>query len=298
MSRMLLAGAALLALTAAAPAERVIHAGQPVAATVAGVPVRLLVDPGAPSILMVDAATAGRAKLKPGPFAMRWMVGPVIVPARTAVVRVDSGGGVEKRRIGWTERAYADGVDGSVGPGGLKQDVVRIVLRAPRAGEHESMLPMVDGGGLFGGAAGLFGQVTIDGAPVRIRFDLRRRTNMTSAGAAVTLARVYDGLLAKEVHEGEVVFGVKRPMRVMTLARPLTIGTLALRTIDVRTSDFGNANGIATERAEPDPDEIVVTAKGKRNRDRDRISIGTDTLAACSSIVFDKRAKVIRLSCL
>ncbi len=289
----------ILLIGAAPPPERVIRAGDLLSATIAGVPARLLVDPGAPSFALVTADLATRAQLKPGPFGLNYLVGPVRVPGRTAVVRVDLGNGEEKKRIGWTERPFVPGVDGSVGPGGLQDDVVRFVLRDARPDERETVLPMVDGGGLFGGAVGLFGRITLDGEPVRIRFDLRRRANMMSAGIALTVARLHGGTLAKDARSTEIAFGVERPVRTMSLSRPLDIAALRIARIDVRTGDFGNADGIATEAAAaaPDPDEVVVTAKGKRDRSRDRITIGADALSACSSITFDKRAKLIRLRC-
>lgn len=288
---------ATLSIGAAAPPERVIRAGEGFATTVGGTPGTILIDPGAPSLAMVSTGFAERARLKAGPFRLQWGIGPTIVPASTAVVRIDLGAGPEKKRIGWSERPYIPGFDGAIGPGGLKDEVVRFVLRAPRPGERESVLPLADGGGLFGGAVGLFGVVTLDGEPLRVRFDLRRRRAMTSAGTALTLARVHQGTLAEGVDTMEIAFGVERPVRAMTLARPLMIGSLAVSRVAVRTTDYGNAEGIAPDGTVPDPDEIVVTAKGKRDRRQDRITIGTDVLSACSSITFDKRAKRVRLMC-
>ena len=60
-------------------------------------------------------------------------------------------------------------------------------------------------------------------------------------------------------------------------------------------ADFGTAAGIREEGS--DPDEIVVTGSRRRNMDRDRIAIGADALVRCSSVVFDKRAREIRLTC-
>ncbi len=292
--RLALAALPLVLTGATAPPERVIRVGQPVATTINGTPGTVVIDPGAPSIPMISKALAERAALKPGMFAIGWGIGPVTVRARTAVVRIDLGRGPVKKRIGWADRAYIDGADGAVGPGGLDDDVIRFVLRDAQAGERESVLPMIDGGGLFGGTVGLFGSIMLDGEAVRVRFDLRHKANVTNAGTALTLARVNAGTLAADRRGIEIAFGVERPVRRMTLATPLKIGALSIATIEVRTSDYGNADGIAAEGAPPsDPDEVVVTAKGKR----DRITIGADALATCSSVVFDKKAKLIRLSC-
>jgi hypothetical protein len=146
---MRLVAAGGLLLIGAAPGERVIVAGHPVATSVNGVAGTLLVDPGAPSMPVLSRAYADRLKLKPGMFSIRWLIGPVVLPVPTAVERIDLGRGAEKRRVGWVERAYRADVDASTGPGGLPDEVVRFTLRAAQPGERTVTLPMMDGGGLL-----------------------------------------------------------------------------------------------------------------------------------------------------
>ena len=296
-ARTVMAGAGAVALIGAtAPRERMIAVdGAVLPTTLDGAKGTLIVDPGATSMPMLSADFATRAGLKGGMFGMRYAVGPVVVPGSSAVARIDLGQGPEKRRVAWAKPPMIAGADGVVGPGGLPEPIVRFVLRPPLAGERTVALRMVDGGGLMGGWAGLFGEIDVDGGPVRVRFDLHHAPTMVNAGTATMLARTNAGTLAPDARTMEVAFGIERPVRTMTLATPLAIGPLALTTMAVRTRDFGNAEGIA--EAAPDPDEIVVTAKGKRDRRRDRIAIGTDALARCSSIVFDKPAKLVRLTC-
>ncbi len=43
----------------------------------------------------------------------------------------------------------------------------------------------------------------------------------------------------------EIAFGIKRPIRTLTLARALGVGPLSLHTLGVRTMDNGNASDIA-----------------------------------------------------
>ena len=83
----------LLVIGAAPPSERVIRVGDLLSAQIAGVPAKLLVDPGAPGFALVTADIATRAGLKPGPFALGYLVGPIRVNGRTAVARVDFGNG-------------------------------------------------------------------------------------------------------------------------------------------------------------------------------------------------------------
>jgi hypothetical protein len=111
----------------------------------------------------------------------------------------------------------------------------------------------------------------------------------------VRLAAAYDARIAGETGSEEIAFGIARPVRTLHLGRPLQIGPLSITELGVRTSDFGNAAAI--REAGGDPDEIVVTAGRRRNNDRDRIAIGADLLARCSSLVFDRVAHQIRLTC-
>ncbi len=68
--------------------------------------------------------------------------------------------------------------------------------------------------------------------------------------------------------------------------------------LSVRTADTGSTATIADADAPGDPDEVVVTGKGKHDPKKDWLSIGADQLGRCSSIVFDKPARQVRLSCL
>ena len=78
-------------------------------------------------------------------------------------------------------------------------------------------------------------------------------------------------------------------MRVpASFAAALTAGVLAWS---------GAAAIPAADAPPPDPDEIVVVAKGNRDANRDRLTLGADLLDRCSSIIFDKPAKQIRLTC-
>ena len=288
-------GAMLLVAAADAPRERIVTGDGISPGNVATIPGRILVDPGAPSMLMLAPDYAARIGLRPGMFGMRYMVGPVSVDGSSAVTTIDTGGGPRKRRVAWTVRPYTADADGVIGPGGLVEDVVRFALRTPRPGERTVTLPMVDAGGLMGGKGGLFARIEHGGQPLKVRFDLRHRRTVATAGAGVRIAAALNGRTEGEVERAEIVFGVERPVRRLHLAAPLQVGPLAIDRLFVRVADFGDASIIADER--DDPDEVVVTAGKKRDPDRDRLSLGLDQLDRCSSIVFDKPAGQIRLSC-
>lgn len=290
--------AMLLAGAAAPPAERVVTGDGVTAATVKGAPGRLRIDPAATAMPMIDAAWAERAGLKAGPFGIMYGVGPKRVSGRTAVAELRLGGLAFKRRIAWTPRPYAAGVDGVIGPAGLPDPVVRFVLRPARPGERVARFPMVDQGGLFGGWSERFAVIEVGGSPMRLRFDPHHRRTLANAGAGRRLAEAHGGALTGEVTPEEIAFGIERPVRTLVLARPLRLGPLSIASLGVRTHDGGGTTGIADADAPPDPDEVVVTARGKRDPDRNRLALGRDQLDRCSSIVFDKPARQVRLSCI
>jgi hypothetical protein len=295
---------ACFALLASSPAlgqtsELVVSGDGIVPVTVNGVPARIRIDPAVPTLPMLTTDYAARARLRAGPFAFGYMVGPQMVSGRSAVARIAIGASVRprKRRVGWTERPFAAGVDGVVGPGGLPQQVVRFVLGPSRPGERTVALPMADEGGLFGGWGHSYAVIELGGQPLRIRFDPHHPRTLATAGAGVRLAAQNDARIAGEVETPEIAFGIARPVRTLHLGRPLQIGPLTITELGVRTRDFGNAASIREEGEGGDPDEVIVTGERRRNNDRDRIAIGADLLARCSALVFDRRAREIRLTC-
>jgi hypothetical protein len=285
------------AIAASRALERVVAEDRMFATTVGGTPARLRIEPDAPGIPILNAELARAAGLRAGALNPVFTIGSTRLSAESAVTRIDLGGGPRKRRVSWAARPYAEGADGTVGPVGLPEQVVRFQLSAPRAGERTVALPMDGVGGIFGPHGVAAAVVTVDGAPLRVRFVLRRAPTLATAGAGISLSRANGGRLEGEPSLTPIAFGVSRPVRRMRLAQPLEIGPLRIDTLFVRSSDYGNATGIAEAGVEPDPDEVVVTAKGKRNRSNDMLAIGRDDLGRCSSIIFDKRRKQVRLTC-
>lgn len=289
------AAATILVAAAAAPRERVVTGDGIVTARIGTTPLRLRIDPGATAMPLITDAVAAAAGLKAGMFGTLYGVGKVRIPGRTAVTPIDFGTGPVKRRVSFAPKPYAAEVDGVVGPGGLEEPVVRFVLHAAQPGERTATLPMVDQGGMMGGWAERFALIEVGGARLRVRFDPHHPRTLATAAAGARLAAAYGGTLSGRAGEQEIAFGIRRPVRDLALSRPLAIGPLELTRLGVRTTDGGSADGIP--EADADPNEILVTAKGKHDPDRDRLSLGADLLARCSSIVFDKPAKAIRLTC-
>lgn len=307
MLRMTIGAALLLIGAASPPHERVVSGGDVAAGQVAGVPARVRIDPAAPAMPLIDLTLAERAKLKledKWGISIGYLVGGTSVMTRTQKVPVDLGDGPVERRVGWAKRPFAPGVDVSVGPAALAEPVVRFQLRAARPGEttttfkarHESAAF-----GLFGNFSPTYAEIEVGGAPMRLRFDPRHPRSLATAGAAVRIAALHDGSVSGAAVLTEIFFGIERPVRTMTLGKPFALGPLRIASLGVRTNDIGNASVIRdadTPAPAPDPDEILVTAKGKkRDMRRDTLSLGADQLQHCSSIVFDRDAGLVHLTC-
>lgn len=306
----LLTGAAALLLGGAAepPAERVIRPGDSatVSVNVNGQVRRMRIEPGAPGLILLAPEYATAAALKGGGmfgFGVMYAVGNERVVGRTAVARYAlNGAKPAKRRIGWTPRSYAAGVDAVVGPAGLEEPVVRFVLGPMRPGERTVALPMARTPWPFGNWFGLRAQLTVGGDTLLVRFDPHHRRSVANALAAQRLAATLGGRFDGPASAQEIAFGIERPVRPMALARPLVVGPLSLNRLGARTvPDFtGGSTAAIGEAGDPeevvDPADVVVTAKRQKRRPG-TLTLGADQLDRCSSLVFDKPKREIRLTC-
>jgi hypothetical protein len=280
-----------LMVSADAPALR-IGPDLTLTATVAGIPARLQADPGAPGIPAMNPDFAERAGFKSGMFGTVARIGPVRVRGRSAVIRFDVGSGEYKRRTTWFSVPITPGFDGLIGPGGVPQDVVRFDFRASEPGERETVLPLAD----FGWS-GMGVRVPIGDRSVIIHFTHRRAHSLATAATGAALAAAQGGRMDGAPGRELIELGVERPVRHLSLDTPFTVGPFAIRGVMVRTADFGSVSSVPDADAPPpDPDEIVITGEKKRKQSL-TLEIGRDQLDLCSSIVFDKKAKTITLSC-
>ena len=301
---------AMLMVTAAAksPQERIVTGDALIDVRINGTPARLRINPAAPAMPLITVGTARRAGLKmKGSWGVSigYSVGATSVMTRMQVVRLDFGGGPAKRRIGWASRAFSTVADGSVGPGGLAEPVIRLQLRAPLPGETSVSFPMdADSAlfGLFGNLSATYAGIEVGGEPMRVRFDPYHPRSLVTAGAGARLARLNDGTISDAAVPTEIFFGINRPVRTLNLRRPLQLGPLSIARLGIRSADYGSVVGIPeADAAAPssDPDEIVVIGKGrKRDFRHDVLSLGADYLSRCSSIIFYRHTRSIRLTCL
>jgi hypothetical protein len=279
------------ALPRSAPTTLVIGPDWAVTGAVEQSPARFKVQANGTSTLVLNPDAAERFGARGGMFAVRIRVGPVAVNGRTAVMHFSAGQQQTRRRIGWFERSIAPGFDGVLGPAAVPQDRVVFQLRPARAGERRHVLPLADRG--YGGVGSW---ISVDGQKVLVQWDLSKRQNAATGAAGVDLAIAYGGGFVGQPSQSVIEFGIARPVRQLRLARPLSLGPLQLDSFETRTTDLGDTGAIPD--VSTDQNEIVVTARGKKAKGYRTVIVGSDAMAGCSSLTFDKAARQIVLMCI
>jgi hypothetical protein len=263
--------------------------------TMNGKAIKLKVDPDIESARLINPEIARALGLKEGGlFDVSYTLGPIIIDGNTRRVDIDFGDIAQRRRVAWFQRPASLVADGAIGPGGLPYKIIRFNLRPKMAGEHMLSLPLSAIGifGMTGGEA----YAEIGGQKVDIGFNFERDENVAVAPTAALIASLNKGSFSGEKRSAIIRFDIERPVRPMSLARPIEIGGIAVSNFLVRTTDFGDSSAIP-EGQKVDDDEIVVTAKSKKKRYH-RITLGRSFLSKCSSLTYDFRAKFVWLSCL
>lgn len=267
-----------------------VGADQIVAGTIGGQPARYHLLADGSSTLILNPQAAQRLGMKAGWFGVGVMIGPVMVNGSSAVVRYAVAGQPIKRRIGWFDRPVTTGADGALGPSAVPQPIVTFQLRAPATGETTYSLPLTDLG-----YRGLGTNLIVGGQTIFVQWDLTQPAATGTAAAGADLAASHGARFTGPAWQEPIRFGVKRPVRRLALATPLTIGPIAITQVVTRVSDYGDTSAIAD--ADADQSEIVVAAKGRKSRAIHSLRIGRDAMAGCSSISFDKSRSTITLSC-
>lgn len=281
-------------------ATLVIEGQKPVAATINGQPVQLIIAPDSKSIPTLNDGLAERLQLKPSMIGFAYLAGPEKIHFWTDVTKLDFGPGIFSRRTAFGKNHIIEGVDGEAGPGALPYGVVRFDLHVATPGERILTFPMDRIAGANVGTT-----MTVGSEELAVNFSLSRRETLVTATAGAMLASQYTGHFTGEAKSTLLRYGVFRPTRMLAFQSAPMLGELTIRDIAVRVADNGDASAIkdnnAANAADTDPDEIVVTAQKagkKKDKKRQMITIGLASLETCSSITYDFRAEQIRLSCI
>jgi hypothetical protein len=299
---------AVLATAAASPAgaaELVLDraSGFIVTVVVNGVPLRLRADPAASGLVILNPDSVRRAKIQPemvhgrpgipGLFVRTSYarIGPVSLTGRTGWFNARIGGQPLALRAIWFDRAAIEDADGLISIASLPYDSVTFRLAPVREGEREIVIP-VD----FVTELGLYHPYPLGGRAIPIQFSLWKPASIGTAAAGALIARGQGGAWHGGSDRRPMSFGILRPVRPMTLVRPLDLDGLRIREFLVRTADFGGGYALPAD-SDSDPDEIVVTAERALQQARLGLVLGADQFAACSSLRYERAAGRLVLSC-
>lgn len=275
---------------------------EPLQVAVEGAMLDIALHTGNINRLTLDPETAARIEANPAPVPHygkgRLRIGSTrILDGRDRPMDLTIEGVPHRARVLWFDGAADGPADGSVGPYAIPFDHIAIRLEGASAGTHT--FPLVGG---FNRSAGA--RFTHDGGEMLVKFAIEETGNypVASAAAGAAIAAAYGGVATGEVWQEHIAFGIRRPVQLVRLGRPLVIGPFSFDAIAVRTRDRIDGSGAGDKLPEPplewDPSEIIVmmpTHKGPPPVYAFRIP--RPVLMRCGMLEYLKQAKEIRLSC-
>lgn len=279
--------------------ELVARPGELVPTTIEGAPAELRIVSGGPDRLVLDADYVARSGIKPGLIASNASIniaGKRAFKGKNRPLRFSIGGVGQRGKAFWFADAPPLPGDGSIGPWALPQQRVTLQFGDTNAASKRTVFPLL---GDINSTSGTGYLEPSFGMNVGFDLDDQAAHPVASAAAGAAIARAYGGTLSGPSWDVEILFGVTRPVRLMTLQKPLVIGPLSMKQIAVRVRDRIDdaGRGDAIPDGTEDPSEIVVPARKNGRAPYFGLSIPRATLAACSRLTFDKAAKQIELWC-
>lgn len=269
--------------------------------TVNGVTGRLLVEPGGPRDPVCNADFASRAGLlnddTDGEEIAIGRIGPERVLGRSGRFRVAIEGVTDMKRVSWPSRPFLTQAECWAGPAALPHPRVRFLLGPSTAGARSVALPEYDGHRGSRDSA-TDAMLTIGRVAMMVRFDALNPHTALTAPAALVLARASGVRLDGLVGDTGIYYGIRRPIRRLVTAAPLVIGPLSITTLFARVSDYADASAVQSlDPSEFAADDIVASGPRQRIDGSMIVRVGSDDLARCQSITFERKAKRIVLTC-
>lgn len=228
-----------------------------------------------------------------------WRFGPVVVMGSAAATSADFGAGAVPLTMSWADRPASTKADGVIGVHHLPYKRVTFALHTPGEAETVESFPLKRAGGTTNTRLGT--EVTVGKKRLMMIFVPERAENLITAPTANFIATHQDGGFEPASDAVAVLdFGVERPTRMMRIAAPITLGSLAVDRFAVRVEDYGEPTRVG-EIAKDDPrfdrNQILVSRRKGRGKPDLLTRIGSDQIAHCSSITYDFAGEAIRLSC-
>lgn len=228
-----------------------------------------------------------------------WRFGPVVVNGSAAATSADFGAGPVPLTLSWSDRPASTKADGVIGVHHLPYKRVTFALHTPSEGETVESFAMKRAGGTTNTRLGT--EVTVGKKKLMMIFVPERAENLITAPTANFIATHQDGGFEPASNGTAIMdFNVERPTRMMRIAVPIELGSLAVDRFAVRVEDYGEPTRVG-EIAKDDPrfdrNQILVSRRKGRGKPDLLTRIGSDQIAHCSAITYDFEGNAIRLSC-
>ena len=288
----LLAASPAWARPAAPAGQLVVPAAHPfVTASVNGHPVRLKVDLGANSGVILNPQAATRAGLV-GEGSTTMRIGPVKLRGSRASPSFELGDARWTTRVRWFDRNFTDDADGVISPHDLP--FTDVIFQGPgRASRAPFALETS-----YTEDRGVFVPVRVAGKKVAVRFSLLRKQSFATGSAGALLAKQQGGALEGQAVQHHIGWDVSRPARRLMLRELWRVGGFSFRTLLVRSRDYRGKSVLPSADAEPGATDIVVTGRaGERQAAEHFMTVGLDQLQTCETITYAREPKQLTFRC-
>lgn len=277
-----------------------INADKPVEVLINGVRARLTLETGTASYPILNPKFVASNNIHPYRILSK---STVKVWGRKEFVSVSGpvllaiAGEQHKTPAAWFPNAPSPANDGTIGQNGFPQRNIVVRLKPSGVRDITFALPLRKGSNdsSLVIAAGVRAKIETS---IGVEFPFIYPVASAALGAA--LANLYEGKLSGDAWNQEFVYGVSRPVRLLTLSKPFVVGPFSLTKIAVRVRSSIDSGGIGSSiaDADADPDEILVTAaRAGKTKAAFTLLLGRSSLDHCSSMTFEKLAKRISFRC-
>lgn len=270
--------------------DLVLDATHPIiAVAIAGVPLRLRVDPGEWGVVELNPTAAHRLpKLQWSPDRTM-LIGRVTLHGTSAAAPMAIEGRALLVIVAEHGREATPDADGVIGPDLLPY--AGVVWRregAPVAtGTVELPLGLAGKTGLSASVPGPDG--------LKLHFSLMRPMSEGTAAAGSLLAQRYGGRFEGEAMALPVLFGVDRPARTMRFDSPPLLAGFRITRLPIRISDFRGENPLPSDPSAPG--EIVVAGKDRPQEAEAWVTLAEDRLRLCAEVAYRASPRALTLSC-
>lgn len=256
---------------------------------VAGVPLRLRVDPGQWDVIELNPPAADRLAV-PWEEDRALRIGRVELRGRTGQTILQVGGRTLPVLVAQHGRVAADDADGVVGPDILPFATIRWRRVGAPAPTDSLALPLD-----LGERTGMTAAPPALPVALRLRFSLARPTSEATAAAGSLLAARFGGRFDGVAAPLPIVFGVSRPARPMRFERPPLIAGFRFALLAVRIADFRGDNPLPRDPVAAG--EIVVAGKDHPQPAESWVTLARDRLSACAEIAYRADPRTLTLAC-